>query len=64
MFIGPRMKSTPLKLDIPQLEFLAAITSPTPENEYTEDQTPYPFNASFNFYKNYSPMLHYIKRRL
>ena len=33
MFIGPRIKSTPLKLDIPQLEFLAAITSPTPENE-------------------------------
>ena len=29
----PRIKSTPLKLDIPQLEFLAAITSPTQENE-------------------------------
>ena len=33
MFIGPHIKSTPLKLDIPQLEFLAAITLPTPENE-------------------------------
>ena len=33
MFIDPCIKSTPLKLDIPQLEFLAAITSPTPENE-------------------------------
>ena len=33
MFIGPHIKSTPLKLDIPQLEFLPAITSPTPENE-------------------------------
>ena len=33
MFIDPRIKSTPLELDIPQLEFLAAITSPTPENE-------------------------------
>ena len=33
MFIDPHIKSTPLKLDIPQLEFLAAITSPTPENE-------------------------------
>ena len=32
MFIDPRIKSTPLKLDIPQLEFLAAITSPTQEN--------------------------------
>ena len=33
MFIDPHIKSTPLKLDIPQLEFLAAITSPTPEND-------------------------------
>ena len=33
MFIDPCIKSTSLELDIPQLEFLAAITSPTQENE-------------------------------
>ena len=33
MFIDPHIKSTPLELDIPQLEFLAAITSPTQENK-------------------------------
>ena len=33
MFINPRIKSTPLNLEIPQLEFLAATTSPTLQND-------------------------------
>ena len=33
MFINPHIKSTPLNLGIPQLEFLAATTSPTLQND-------------------------------
>ena len=33
MFIHPHIKSTPLNLHIPKLEFVAVVTSPTPENE-------------------------------
>ncbi|MCG8623923.1 MAG: endonuclease/exonuclease/phosphatase family protein [Proteobacteria bacterium] len=33
MFIDPYIMPTPLNLDIPQLEFLAATTSPTPQNQ-------------------------------
>ena len=33
VFIDPHIKSTPLNFDIPQLEFLALSTSPTPQNE-------------------------------
>ena len=33
MFIDPHIKSTPLNLEIPQLEFLAATTSPTLQND-------------------------------